>query len=75
MEIQISKELEPEVKSLVIALKFKSMEEFVNRVIREKILEIRKKRFIEITDRVAEGLRKKGIREEEIMVEFEKNRE
>ena len=47
MEIQISKELEPEVKSLVIALKFKSMEEFVNRVIREKILEIRKKRFIE----------------------------
>ncbi len=75
MEVSISKELEPEVKALVLALKFKSMEEFVNRAIRDKILEIRKGRFIEITNRVAEGLRKKGIREEEIMVEFEKSRE
>mgnify|MGYP001572679984 CR=1 FL=1 len=43
MEIQISKELEPEVKAIVLALKFKSMEEFVNKAIRNKILEIRKK--------------------------------
>ena len=75
MEIQVSKELEPEIKSLVVALKLKNMEEFVNKAIRDKILEIRKKRFTEISDKISEGLKRKGIKEEDILVEFEKTRE
>ena len=74
MEIQLSKELEPEIRNLVIALKFKSMEDFVNKAIRDKILEIRKKKFIEITDKISEGLKRKGIKEEAVLVEFEKRR-
>ena len=75
MEVHIRKDLEPEIKTIVQTLKFANMEEFINLAVREKILELKKKKFIEISNKIAEGLRKSNIAEEEMLEEFEKRRE
>jgi len=67
MEVHIRKELVPEIKNLVVTLKFDNMDEFVNSAIRDKILELRKKRFVEITDKVSSGLKGNGLKEEDIL--------
>ena len=74
MEIQISKEFEPEVKRLMVAIKLKSIEEFINRAIKDKILQAKKERFIEISNRIHSGLKKKGIEDEHILEDFERKR-
>ncbi len=75
MEIHIDKELAPELQNLVAALKFKNIEEFINRAIRDKILEIKRKRFFEISDQIAESLEEQSITEQEILNDFKKKRE
>ena len=74
MEIHISKELELEIKKIALALKFRTTEEFIKKAIREKILEIKKKRFFEISERIRVNLEKQGIAEEEILSDFEEKR-
>ena len=74
MEVHINKELMPEIKSLVVTLKFEDIDEFVNKAIRDKILELKKKSFIEITNKVSSGLEKSNINEQEMLKEFERNR-
>lgn len=75
MEIHIDKRLTPELQNIVLTLKFKNIEEFINKAIRDKILEIKRKRFFEITDKISESLEEQGITEEEILNDFEKKRE
>lgn len=75
MEIKIDKELTPKLQKLVAALKFKSTEEFINKAIRDKILEIKRKRFFEISDKISESLEEQGISEEEIINDFKEKRE
>jgi hypothetical protein len=68
----ISDELLPSVNSIVKEFNFESKEEFFQEAIRDKILELRKKLFFHGSDRIAEQLRKKGIKERDILEEFNK---
>jgi predicted transcriptional regulator len=74
MEIHIDKELTPELENIVATLKFRNKEEFINKAIRDKILEIKRKRFFEISDKISESLEGRGITEEEIINKFKKKR-
>ncbi len=51
MKVKLNKELEIEVKKLILDLKSKSIEEFINNAIRDKILELKKKRIKEKVER------------------------
>lgn len=75
MEIHIDKKLTPEIQNIVATLKFKSIEEFINKAIRDKILEIKRKRFFELSDKISESLKEQGLTEQEIINNFEKKRE
>lgn len=75
MEIHIDKKLTPELQNIVAALKFKSIEEFINKAIRDKILEVKRKRFFEFSDKISESLEEQGITEQEIVNNFKKKRE
>ena len=65
MEIHIDKKLAPELQNLVTTLKFKNIEEFINKAIRDKILEVKRKRFFEISNKISESLKEQGITEKE----------
>ena len=75
MEIHIDKKLAPELQNLVTTLKFKNIEEFINKAIRDKILEVKRKRFFEISNKISESLEEQGIVEQEIVNNFKKKRE
>ena len=75
MEIHIDKKLAPELQNLVTTLKFKNIEEFINKAIRDKILEVKRKRFFEISNKISESLEEQGIAEQEIVNNFKKKRE
>lgn len=75
MEIHIDKKLAPELQNLVTTLKFKSAEEFINKAIRDKILEIKRRRFFEISNKISKSLEEQGITEEKIINDFNKKTE
>ena len=75
MEIRIDKKLTPELQNIVTTLKFKNIEEFINKAIRDKILEVKRKRFFEISNKISESLEEQGIVEQEIVNNFKKKRE
>lgn len=74
MEIHIDKKLTPELQNIVTTLKFKNIEEFINKAVRDKILEVKRKRFFEISDKLSESLKKQGIQEEQIINDFNKKK-
>ncbi|PKP57688.1 MAG: hypothetical protein CVT89_04115 [Candidatus Altiarchaeales archaeon HGW-Altiarchaeales-2] len=74
LTINIPKDLEIVLNHIVEKFGFKSKQEFVEAATKEKVLEMKKRLFFEISDEIAEGLRKRGISEEEILEEFEKTR-
>ena len=75
MEIRIDKKLTPELQNIVTTLKFKNIEEFINKAIRDKILEVKRKRFLELSNKISESLEEQGIAEQEIVNNFKKKRE
>ena len=65
MEINIDKKLTSELQNIVTTLKFKNIEEFINKAIRDKILEVKRKRFFELSNKISESLKEQGITEKE----------
>ena len=63
-----------EIKKIASKLGFKNEEEFVKEAIEEKILEFRKLLFADITTNVRRGLEKKGIKQENILRDFDRSR-
>lgn len=53
---------------------FSSLEEFINHAVEERIIELKKHKFIEKTDTIKDGLKKRGFSEKDILKEFEKSR-
>ncbi len=57
-------------KELIESFGYQSEEEFIRDAVEDKILELEKKSFFEISDRVKDALVKKGISEKEILEAF-----
>ena len=74
--ITIPDSIVPKIKEAAQKKGYKSTEEFILHIIEEKLLELSDQSMIvEITDRVRNGLKRKGISEEEMMNDFEQFRE
>lgn len=58
------------VKELSKELDLKDQNEFVRRAVEDKILDLRRAAFFSVSDRVAGGLRRKGLRAADILRKF-----
>lgn len=53
---------------------FSSIDDFVNEAVEERILELKKHKFVERSDKIKEELRREGISEKDILDDFENKR-
>lgn len=74
-KITLSEETEKDIKMIVDEFGFDSEEQFVEEAVAEKILELKKQIFFNITDQVGAALRSKGITAKQMLKEFEEVRE
>jgi hypothetical protein len=74
-KITFSEKTEKDIKMVMDEFGFESEKEFVEEAISEKILELKKQIFLNITDQIATGLRSKGISAKDLLDEFERVRE
>ncbi len=57
-------------KEFIESFGYESEKEFVKEAVEDKILELKKKSFFDISDRVKEALVKKGLSEKDILEAF-----
>jgi len=57
-------------KEVIKSFGYDSEEEFLREAVEDKIIDLQKKSFFEITDNVKDSLVKKGISEDEILKAF-----
>jgi hypothetical protein len=74
-KITLSEKTEKDIKMIVEEFGFGSEEEFVEEAVAEKILELKKQIFFNITDQVGAALRSKGITAKQMLKEFEEVQE
>lgn len=70
-ELVLPKNLVKEIDKIGAQFGFKNEREFVKEAVKEKILFLKKKLFMTATDKIKEGLIKKGISEVALLKEFE----
>ena len=70
-KITFSEKTEKDIKMIVDEFGFDSEEEFVEEAVAEKILELKKQIFFNISDQIGAALRSKGITAKQILKEFE----
>ncbi len=73
-ELVLPKNLIKEIDKIGTQFGFRSKKEFVREAVKEKILFLKKRLLMATTDKIAEGLRKKGVSEATLLKEFEKQR-
>jgi len=74
-KITFSEKTEKDIKMIVDEFGFNSEEEFVEEAVAEKILELKKQIFFNITDHVGAALKSKRITVKQMLEEFEEARE
>ncbi|MBI2043769.1 hypothetical protein HYT24_00190 [Candidatus Pacearchaeota archaeon] len=73
--IKIPKELETDLRRFVHELGFSGDSEFVEEAVKDKVLELKRKEFFKVSDKIAQALNGKGINHREMLEDFEKSRE
>lgn len=53
---------------------FSSLDEFINEAVEERILELKKQKFMQRSDKIGDGLKRKGLTEKDILDDFEDKR-
>jgi len=53
---------------------FSSVDDFINEAVEERIIELKKHKFVERSDKIKEELKKKGLSEKDILNDFEERR-
>lgn len=64
--------LPDELKRIISELGFSESSEFIEEAVRDKILDLKKQRFFEISDKIASGLDENKVNKKEILDDFEK---
>ena len=64
--------LPDELERIVSELGFNGDSEFIEEAVRDKILELKRQKFFQISDRVALGLKNNKISPKEILDDFDK---
>lgn len=73
-QINISDEMASELDKVVVKFGFDTDSDFIVEAIREKLIDLKKLMFLNISEKVANGLRERGITSEDILKDFEKHR-
>jgi len=71
-KVKLSDELADELNRIIIELGFNGNSEFVEEAIKDKILELKKQKFFQISDRAALGLKNSKVNPNEILDGFDK---
>jgi len=71
MEVRISEKLKEELPD-VKTYGYETVKEFVEDAIKHRILELKKAEFFALVSKIRGGFGKKGLKEEEILEDFEK---
>jgi hypothetical protein len=71
MVVKISPEIEKEISKTRKELGYKSGKEFIEDALRHRILELKKTKFLVKTAKIQEAMKEKGIKEKDILKEFE----
>ena len=74
-KITFNEKTEKDIKMIVDEFGFDSEEEFVEEAVTEKILELKKQIFFNITNQVGAALRSRRITVKQMLEEFEEARE
>ena len=64
--------LPDELNRIISELGFNGNSEFIEEAVKDKILELKRQRFFQISDRVALGLKNNRINSKEILDDFDK---
>ncbi len=72
MEIKLSPKIKKEVFDVLKEYGYKSEKDFIEDALRHRILELKKTDFLAKVKEIRERLRKKRVREEEILKDFDK---
>ena len=75
VNVSISNDLEEGLDNVMSKFGFKSKQDFIIAATRDKILELKKQIFFDLSNEVAIGLKKRRVTEKEILGDFEKTRE
>jgi len=67
--------LPDELTKIIVELGFEGNSEFIEEAVRGKILELKKQKFLHVSDKILNGLKAKSISHEEVIEDFEKQRE
>lgn len=69
--IKVSDEIAPKIELIVNEFGFKNKEEFFQKAIRDKVIELNKKIFFRGSEVIANRLKKKRISEKNILSDFD----
>ncbi|MBU0567196.1 hypothetical protein KJ693_10745 [bacterium] len=72
--MRLPEKVSAEVNKISSQFGFRNEEEFVKEAVEDKILELKKRLFVTATDGIRSGLEKKGIKIEEVLEDFERQR-
>lgn len=70
LEVTVLAESKKNFREVIESFGYESEDEFLKEAVEDKILELKKKSFFEISDRVKDALIKKGILEKDILKAF-----
>ena len=71
MEIKLSEELKKEMSG-VASYGYGGVKEFIEDAIRRRILDLKKIEFLSVIGKIRDGMKKRGLKEEDILENFEK---
>lgn len=72
--VKIEEDQIEEIKKVVDECGFHSTEEFISSAIEQKLIELQREKFYHLTDRIREGIGKKGYTVKQAVEEIEKMR-
>lgn len=72
MEIKLSPRLKKEISATIEDYGYRDEKDFVEDALRRWILELKKAEFLAITRKIREKMKKKGLAEKDILIDFDK---
>jgi len=75
MEVKVSPKIKKEVSGILKEYGYESEKDFIEDALWRRILELKKADFLSKIREIREKMRKKGLREEDILKDFEKLRQ
>ncbi|MEW6006698.1 MAG: hypothetical protein AB1595_00865 [bacterium] len=72
--VELTEDVIKDVSKLGRQFGFRDEREFIEDAVREKLLQLKKRLFVSVTDEIRMGLEKKGISLDEVLEDFERQR-